>query len=529
MSISLSFAKSPRPKADTAVIFADDKGRLLPSGAALDKKAGGLIGAALAARGTFKGRHGDLLAVFLPKGAGYKQALVVGLGKLAALDRLALEYAGGKTLAALKNISAQNVSVLYDHDKTVKAKEDEAAALYASGLYLRAYLFDKYKKPKNDGNKKDKSGDGVKSLSLKSVTIVTQPHAAANRLYAEHRAVADGVRFARDLVNEVPNVLYPESYAAILAKELRPLGVQVEILDEKKMAKLGFGAHLAVGMGSIRPPRVVIMRWNGIAAKAGAKGAKGGKKSTAGAATGPLAFVGKGVTFDTGGISIKPAAGMEEMKMDMGGSAAVAGLIRALAVRKAPVDVVGIVGLAENMPSDRSYRPGDIVTSLSGKTIEILNTDAEGRLVLADAMTYVQRTYKPRMMVDLATLTGAIMVALGYDYAGTFVNDDALWAQIEKASAATGDKVWRMPLDESFRNEMKGSVSDLQNLGSAGRWGGACSAAGFLEMFVENDIPWAHIDIAGTAWSKADKPVTPRGGTGYGVRLLYNLVTANYA
>jgi len=508
-SAALSFAKSPKVKSDTVVVFATDKNKLLPSAAGLDKKSGGLISAALDMREGFKGRHGDVVSVILPKAAGYKQALVLGLGEPKKLDALAYENAGGKTLMALKNISAVSVSVLFDAPKEASVKDAEAMAAYASGLRLRDYSFDKYK----SGDKKDKSGDSKKSSGPKDITIAHASSVAASKAYEEYEAIARGVLFARDLVNEVPNVLYPESYANILAKELKPLGVQVEILDEKKMTKLGFGAHLAVGMGSIRPPRVVIMRWNGT-----------GKKSAS-----PLAFVGKGVTFDTGGISIKPAAGMEEMKMDMGGSAAVVGLIRALAVTRAKVDVVGIVGLAENMPSDRSYRPGDIVTSLSGKTIEVLNTDAEGRLVLCDALTYVQRTYKPKMIVDLATLTGAIMVALGFEYAGTFVNDDKLWGQLEKASKATGEKLWRMPLDEAYRNEMKGSVSDLQNLGNQGRYGGACSAAGFLQAFIENDTPWAHIDIAGTAWGKSEKATVTKGASGFGVRLLYRLVTDNYA
>ncbi len=500
----LNFAKSPKVKTDTAVVFATAKGTLLPAAAALDAKSGGLITLAMQTRDGFKGRHGDLLSVILPKGSAYKQVLVVGLGEPAKLDALAFENAGGKTLPALKAISAVQTVILFDDIAKSLLKTEEAAAAFASGLRLRDYSFDKYK-----SKSADKTGD-TKKLSLKDITISLSGFKAASKAYETYNAIAEGVVFARDLVTEVPNVLYPESYAAILQKELKPLGVQVDIIDDKKMQKLGFGAHLAVGMGSIRPPRVVIMRWNGT-----------GKASKA-----PLAFVGKGVTFDTGGISIKPAAGMEEMKMDMGGSAAVAGLIRALALSKAKVDVVGIVGLAENMPSDRSYRPGDIVTSLSGKTIEVLNTDAEGRLVLADALTYVQNTYKPRMIVDLATLTGAIMVALGFEYAGTFVNDDALWTNLEKASAATGEKLWRMPLDEAYRDEMKNNVSDLKNLGNQGRYGGACSAAGFLQHFIENDTPWAHIDIAGTAWWKSDKPTVPKGASGFGVRLLYNLVTA---
>lgn len=511
-SVTLSFVKSPKAKADTVVVFTDEKAKLLPSGAALDKKSDGLITAAIETRDSFKGRHGDVLAVFLPKQAGYKQALVVGLGDLSKLDVLSMENAGGKTYASLKTISAVQVCVLFDWDKKLTLKEDGAAAAYASGMRLRDYNFDKYK----SGNKSKKSGDGIKSSTLKDIAIVTGTASDVNKSYAAYHAVAEGVLFARDLVNEVPNILYPESYANILVKELKPLGVQVEVIDEKKMAKLGFGAHLAVGMGSVRPPRVVIMRWNGMS---------GSSKKPA---KGPLAFVGKGVTFDTGGISIKPAAGMEEMKMDMGGSAAVVGLIHALARTKAKVDVVGIIGLAENMPSDRSYRPGDIITSLSGKTIEVLNTDAEGRLVLADALTYVQSTYKPRMIIDLATLTGAIMVALGYEYAGAFVNDDTLWKQLEDASKHTGEKLWRMPLDEAYRDEMKGSVSDLKNLGNQGRYGGACSAAGFLEHFIEGKTPWSHIDIAGTAWWKSDKPTVPKGGSGFGVRLLYRLVMDNY-
>lgn len=510
MRTAISFTKSSKAKSDTAVVFATDGARLLPAAEALDKKAGGLIALALETRTAFKGKHGDAVSVILPKTAGYRQALVIGLGAADKLDPLTLENAGGKTFLALKSLSAVAATVLFDAPSP--AGDAAAAAAFASGLRLRDYSFEKYiTKPKQD-----KSRDAKKPETLQDVTIVTPAYKEAGKLFTSHDAVAEGVHFARDLVTEAPNVLYPESYADILVKELKPLGVQVEVLDEKKMAKLGFGAHLAVGMGSIRPPRVVVMRWNG----AGGKGT--GKK-------GPLAFVGKGVTFDTGGISIKPAAGMEEMKMDMGGSAAVVGLMRALAQSKAKVDVVGIVGLAENMPSDRAYRPADIITSLSGKTIEVLNTDAEGRLVLCDALTYVQNTYKPRMIIDLATLTGAIMVALGYEYAGAFVNDDTLWTQLEAASKASGEKLWRMPLDQAYRDEMTNNITDLKNLGNLGRYGGACSAAGFLEHFIEDGTPWAHIDIAGTAWIKADKATVPKGGTGYGVRLLYRLVLDNYA
>ncbi len=514
--VVLSFSKSAKPKSDTAVVFAMEGGALTDQAAALDKKAGGLIASALRVREGFKGKHGDVLSVILPKGAGFDQVLVVGMGAAEKLDVIAFENLGGKILTTLKSISTESASLLLDMPKNTKTSEAEAASALAAGVRLRDYNFDKYKS-------KDLSGDRKKSKTLSSVTIVTTASAKAQALFKDEEALAQGVHLARDLVNEVANVLYPQSYAAIIKKELGALGVQVEILDDKKMEKLGFGAHLAVGMGSIRPPRVVIMRWNGTSGATGS--GKGAKPSKADA---PIAFVGKGVTFDTGGISIKPAAGMEEMKMDMGGSAAVVGLIRALAARKAKVNVVGIVGLAENMPSDRSYRPGDIVKSLSGKTIEVLNTDAEGRLVLCDALTYIQRTDKPKMIVDLATLTGAIMVALGYEYAGAFVNDDKLWSQLSNASTASGEKLWRMPLDEAYREEMKSKVADLQNLGNLGRYGGACSAAGFLEHFIEGKTPWAHLDIAGTAWWKSDKPTVPKGGSGFGVRLLYKLVMDHY-
>jgi leucyl aminopeptidase len=505
--VTLHFSKTAKAGADTIVVFALPDGKLTDSAQALDKKAGGLISAAMKQRSSFSGKHGEVLSVILPKGAGFAQAVLMGLGKADALDANAFENLGGKILASLRALCAKQAAVQLDVPKGCKLGQDEAAATLAYGVSLRDYAFDKYKS-------KDKSGDSAKKSSLTAITIFPAGTASASA-YKEKSAITRGVHLARDLVNEVPNILYPESYAAQIKKELAPLGVQVEIIDHKKMKTLGFGAHLAVGQGSARPPCVVIMRYNGVR--------KEGAKKTA-----PLAFVGKGVTFDTGGISIKPAAGMEEMKMDMGGSAAVVGLITALAVRKAKVNVVGIVGLAENMPSDRAYRPGDIITSLSGKTIEVLNTDAEGRLVLADSLTYIQRTDKPRLIVDLATLTGAIMVALGYEYAGAFVNDDALWSQLEKASRASGEKLWRMPLDEAYRNEMKGTASDLQNLGNLGRYGGACSAAGFLEHFIEGKTPWAHLDIAGTAWGKSDKPTVPRGGSGFGVRLLHDFVKGHY-
>lgn len=509
MPLTPVFAAKPKKSADTAVVFVYDKKTLSPGAKVLDKKAGGLIATALENGKNFTGAAGQTAVLSLPKGAGYARAVLAGMGDIKDTDLQQFENAGGKLFPTLKAAGAETVDVLFDLPKGPGIKTGDAAGAYAFGMTLRSYDFDKYRSKKKDKDRKDLSG----------VTIVLlDDSAAAAKAFKTHDAVAKGVFLARDVVSEPANVLYPESYAAIIKKELAPLGVSVDIIDDKKMKQLGFGAHLAVGMGSARKPRVVIMRWNG-AGKASAKSKKG---------SGPLAFVGKGVTFDTGGVSIKPAAGMEEMIMDMGGSAAVVGLIKSLALRKAKVDVVGIVGLAENMLSGDAYRPGDIITSLSGKTIQVLNTDAEGRLVLCDALTYVQDKYKPRLIIDLATLTGAIMVALGFEYAGVFANDDKLWDQLDKSARATGEKLWRMPLDESFKKEMEASVCDLKNLGNQGRYGGACSAAGFLEHFIEGKTPWAHIDIAGTAWWKSDKPTVPKGATGFGVRVLDRLVADYY-
>jgi leucyl aminopeptidase len=508
MSLTPIFASKPKASADTAVIFVYEKAALSTSAKALDKKAGGLISQALDGNRNFTGASGQIAVISLPKAAGYRRAILAGMGDIKTLDLQAIETNGGKLFPVLKGSGAVNVSIYFDLPKGPGIKLSDAAATYALGLKLRSYAFEKYKTKK-------KTKDDAPTLA--TPTIILDEAAAATKAFKANDAVAEGVFLARDVTNEPANILYPESYAAIIKKQLAPLGVTVEVIDDKKMAKLGFHSHLAVGMGSDRLPRVVVMRWNGLGTAAK------GKKSA-----GPLAFVGKGVTFDTGGVSIKPAAGMEDMVMDMGGSAAVVGLIKSLALRKAKVDVVGIVGLAENMLSGHSYRPGDIIDSMAGKTIQVLNTDAEGRLVLCDALTYVQKNYKPQLIVDLATLTGAVMVALGFEYAGVFANDDKLWGQLEKSARLTGEKLWRMPLDEAYKKEMEGSVSDLKNLGNQGRYGGACSAAGFLEHFIENKTPWVHIDIAGTAWLKYDRPTGPRGATGFGVRVLDRLVADYY-
>lgn len=505
MTFSISFSKKESPKADTIVAGVFEDGQFSRAAKDLDKQTKKAISTNLKGHRQFEGKVGQSLSLAISVGTAVR-VILVGLGKKTESDILDFEIIGGSLFDAVK---LSSVSVIDVHtggfESLKKTTEAEAAAHLALGFKLKSYDFDKYKaKAKKTGH------------DLKKIALITDAQSAAKKLHEKLAHVAKGVFLARDLVNEPPNTLHPESYAEMIKKELKPLGVEVEILDEKKMEKLGFKALLSVGQGSIRESRTVIMRWNGT------KTAKGKKSKRA-----PLALVGKGVTFDTGGISLKPGPDMDLMKMDMGGSAAVVGTMKAIAARGAKADVVGVVGLVENMPSDRAYRPGDIIGSLAGKTIEVLNTDAEGRLVLADAMTYVQQKYNPEVMIDLATLTGAIMVGLGFEYCGAFANDDDLWNQLNHASKNTGEKFWRMPLDPAYKKEMESHVADLRNLGQSS-YGGACTAAGFLEHFVQEDTKWAHIDIAGTAWWKTDKPTTPKGGTGFPVRALNDLIENHY-
>ena len=377
------------------------------------------------------------------------------------------------------------------------AQPRPAAADFAQGLQLRAYRFDRYKTKKKDDE--DKREPAVVTLAVADVAAVRERAAAS-------AGVADGVELARTLVNEPPNVLYPVEFAR-RASELSRLGVAVEILDIPALERLKMGALLGVGQGSAHESRVVVMRWNG------------------GGGAPPVAFVGKGVTFDTGGISIKGAAGMEDMKGDMAGAACVVGLMHALAARKAKVDAVGVIGLVENMPDGKAQRPGDIVTSMSGQTIEIINTDAEGRLVLADALWYVQDRFKPRFMIDLATLTGAILVALASEHAGLFSNDDELAARLHAAGKATGEKVWRLPLTPNYDKLIDSKFADMKNTG--GRHAGSITAAQFLQRFT-NDTPWVHLDIAGTGMGSPADDINQSWGSGWGVRLLDRLVADHY-
>ena len=505
MTLDISFSKAPLKKADAAVICFYKGKEPSPPVASINYEVKGFVDHVLSKSKSFTGKLGQVELMMMPENAPYSYGVLLGCGEKEEIDNAKAEKLGGKIAAALDGKNIESFEFFVDNELSGAG---EKAVHVAVGATLRSYKFEQYKSEKGD-----KDEDEPEEVKLSAAHFVLFDTAHAEELYAREACVIEGVFWARNLVNEPPNALFPGAYAKRIRDELKPLGVEVEILDEKKMKKLGMGALLAVGQGSDNAPRMVIMRWRGDKASNDA----------------PLAFVGKGVTFDTGGISLKPGAGMEEMKMDMGGSAAVVGLLKALAMRKAMVNVVGVVGLVENMPSSKAYRPADIITSYSGKTIEVLNTDAEGRLVLADALAYVQDIYKPSLVIDLATLTGAMVIALGHEYCGTFVSDDALWAQLEHAGKDTGEALWRMPLDKVWKDDMEGTITDVQNMAKeSGRSAGSCTAAGFLWHFIEEGMSWAHMDIAGTAWIKKDKDVVPKYGTGFGVRVLECFVAQNY-
>ncbi len=494
--LKLAFGPFGAPGPGVFIVFCDDKlkfGRATADalGSAID-----LVRRAAKAE-HFTGNSGSALELIVPAGLDVARLVVIGTGKAAPLaqkDRLKL---GGVAMGKLP-VKASEGTVFAELPGGAMSA-DEAADL-VQGMRLRAYAFDRYKTRRKDDDKPPEK---------RSITIAVGDVAAARRAFVAREAVTGGVLLARDLVNEPANVLYPDEFAR-RTLALKKAGVAVEVLDVAAMKKLGMNALLGVGQGSAHESRVVVMRWNG------------GKKGEA-----PVAFIGKGVCFDTGGISIKPAAAMEDMKGDMGGAACVTGLMQALAARKAKVNAVGVIGLVENMPDGKAQRPGDIVTSMSGQTIEIINTDAEGRLVLADCLWYTAQRFKPKFMIDLATLTGAIIVALGQEYAGMFANDDELAERLDKAGAATGEKVWRMPLAPEYDKMIDSKFADMKNTGGS-RWGGAITAAQFIKRFVDDKTPWAHLDVAGTAFDSRQTDINKSWGSGWGVRLLDRLVQDYY-
>ena len=493
-AIKVGFVQLSAAPRGILVVFCDETLKVGPATAKALGGAGEVVKRAAAAA-AFKGKSGAALDILAPEGGKASRLLVIGTGKGAELKANDFLKFGG---VAASKLPAGTAAMTIIAELPGGAMGSDQVVAVASGLRLRAYKFDRYKTKKKDGEEGGSRAD---------IALAVSDVAAAKKASSPAGHVVDGVIIARDLVNEPPNVLYPEEFAR-RAGQLKKLGVKVEVLDVKAMQKLGMGALLGVGQGSARPSRTVIMRWDG------------GRKGEA-----PVAFVGKGVCFDTGGISIKPAGSMEDMKGDMGGAACVVGLMHALAARKAKVNVVGAIGLVENMPDGNAQRPGDIVTSMSGQTIEIINTDAEGRLVLADVLWYVAKKTKPKFMVDLATLTGAIMVALGTDHAGMFSNNDELADRLLAAGLESGEKVWRMPLGPEYDKLIDSQFADMKNTG--GRHGGSITAAQFLQRFVDG-TPWAHLDIAGTAMGAPKTDINQSWGSGYGVRLLDRLVADHY-
>jgi leucyl aminopeptidase len=497
--MQISFVAPLNVTSGAWVVGAAEGGGLLPAAVRADKASGGALTRARKVS-RFTGKSGQMLEVLAPAGLTASRILLVGLGKPEALDEKGLETLGAQIVGRLLVTGEVVATFEIDLPKGANVKKSELAAHLAFGAKLKSYGFTKYRTRNLDEYEK----------KLKTLRVVAADPQGAKKAHAGLAAVADGIFLARDLVNEPPNVLYPAEFARRAKATLTKLGVKVEILGEAEMKKQGFGALLGVGQGSERESQLVVMQWNGGKAK-----------------TKPIAFVGKGVCFDSGGLSIKVGGGMMGMKGDMAGAAAVTGTVMALASRKAKVNAVGVIGLVENMPDGGAIRPDDVLKSLSGQNIEVLNTDAEGRLVLADALTYTQRRFAPKFVIDLATLTGAIVQTLGYEHAGVFSNDDQLVARIQGAGRYTGERVWQLPLDPFYDKMIKSKIADMKNIGGANS--GSITAAQFLLRFIENNTAWAHLDIAGVAWQDGEQKVTiPSWGTGWGVRLLNRLVIEHY-
>jgi len=496
VALKVKFSTDKLQKTGILVLVIAPDGKWGKLAKALDKQTGGqLTRAANSAK--FTGKRDSSLQVVAPENTTLSRVILFGAGVLDELNSHQLELIGGKIAGLLTSLKTGTASIYTDIVGKSENNASETAAWIASGARLRIYNFDQYKTKKKTPVKEQ----------LSSITVLTSAAVAARKAYNDLEAVAVGVHMARDLVNEPANVLTPTEFAA-RAKALTKMGLKVQILSEKQMEKLGMGSLLSVGEGSIHPSYLAIMRWDG------------GPKSQK-----PVAFVGKGVTFDTGGISLKPGNGMWDMKGDMGGAACVTGLMAALAGRKAKANVIGVIGLVENMPDAKATRPGDVVTSMSGQTIAVLNTDAEGRLVLADALWYTQKKFKPQFMVNLATLTGAILAALGSHHAGLFSNNDELSQRLHDLGQETGEKVWRLPLAKEYDKLIDSDIADMKNIG--GRFAGSITAAQFLQRHV-NDTPWAHLDIAGTAMDSPKTAINQSWASGWGVKLLDRLVAKYY-
>lgn len=499
--LRVSFKNKDLGNHQAVALLINDKLELDKNSLLLDKAHNGLISKAVNSS-HFKNKHGfSKVLNALDINGHIISIILIATGSDEKLSEVKIEEIGGKIHSIATNLKVQSVDINLP-EILGSYKQEQVAAMVASGAMLASYRFDKYHTLKSEEEK----------FAVESINIAVTNEELAIDLFEEKKALAMAVFFTRDLISEAPNVLYPESYAEKIVEKLEPLGIEIDILGENQMRSLGMGALLGVGQGSAHESKIVVMQYKGREDSAD-----------------PVCFVGKGVTFDSGGISIKPAAGMSDMKYDMAGSAAVVGLIQALALRNAKVNAVGVVGLVENMPGGNAQRPGDIVKTMSGLTVEILNTDAEGRLVLADCMTYLQEKFKPECIVDLATLTGAITISLGSTYAGCFANDDELADKLIKASLETNEKLWRMPLHADYDSMIKSPVADIANIGSEKGLAGSSTAAQFIARFIRDGAKWAHLDIAGVAWDRSGaNAVSPKGAVGFGVRLLNKFVKDNY-
>ncbi len=483
--MNVEFAAA-RPDTATTIVLPVAKGALTERIAG-EANADGLRAAASLAR--FEGEAGRIAEFAETRGGVARRVLLLGTGSASESDAVK----AGSALTAKLLTSGETALVL-----DAGGVATPVLMRLLEGAVLRGWRYDLYRTRL----------PATQKPTLDRI-IVAGAGGDAAEAWTKASAVIDGVSFARELVTEPANVIYPESFVE-RCQRMKAMGVDIQVLDEDAMAAAGMGALLGVGQGSERASRLLVMKWDGT----------GGETKT------PVVFVGKGVTFDTGGISLKPPAGMEDMKWDMGGAAAVAGAMMALAGRKAKAHVVGVCGLVENMPDGKAQRPGDVVTSMSGQTIEVINTDAEGRLVLCDAITWVQKNFQPKIIVDLATLTGAIIVTLGHEHGGIFANDDALATQLVAAGGAVGDPLWRMPLGEAYNKLIDSPIADMKNVGP--REGGSITAAQFIQRFVDEGVAWAHLDIAGMVWASKPGPGWDKGATGYGVRLLDRYVADNH-
>ncbi len=500
----IQFNNLKQEKDAVGIIFCDDKCRLIGYGKKLDQLSKKYISNIVKADASFqerKSKNFDYIIIHQPTNLKLSKVYIFKLKKFKDYHIRDFQILGGNLNSLIKFYKETNVIIYPDGLSSSKVSSLNSISEMILGMSLASYSFTKY-----FSKKVDKKGIKKKNKKIK---IYSSQHTRLAKNYENINAIHQGVTLTRNLVTEPPNVMTPPKIAEY-AKSLTEYGVDVKVLGEKEMKKLGMGSLLGVGQGSIYESQLVIMKWSG---------ARNKKKK-------PIAFIGKGVSFDTGGVSLKPSNGMEEMKYDMGGSGVVIGLMKALALRKAKANVIGVVGLVENHIGSKAQRPSDVVKSYSGQTIEVLNTDAEGRLVLADALWYTQEQYKPELMVDLATLTGAIIVALGDEYAGLFSNNDKISKQLAEAGDIEGEKLWRLPLNDRYDKMLNSPIADMQNI-TNGRGPGSITAAQFLQRFV-NKVPWAHLDIAGTTWTKQPLPTSPKGATAFGVKLLNRFVSKYY-